>query len=146
MHQAIALFRYQLASILNKKFLLVTLIIFIVGVLLSGFIHELAIIKSDNISLAFMADFLRYSLSVLLIISISHLISQDYELKQMDYLLALPISRSQYIFAQTFVLLMVFQYYTLLFVYLPNELVMRLPLHFHNAMEIRASDMLLPLL
>jgi len=69
------------------------------------FVVELAIINSDAIALAAMADFLRYSLIIILIISICYQISQDYELHQFERLLAMPVSRNQYVMAQFFVLL-----------------------------------------
>lgn len=103
--QTIALFRYQLLGIINIKIVLILCIVFVVAFLLSRFVAELAIINSETISLGVMADFLRYSLILMLIISISYQISQDYELSQFERLLAMPVSRSQYVLAQFFVLL-----------------------------------------
>lgn len=69
------------------------------------FVAELAIINSEAIALAAMADFLRYSLIIILIINICYQISQDYELHQFERLLAMPVTRNQYVLAQFFVLL-----------------------------------------
>ena len=105
--QTIALFRYQLLSIVNSKILLLLAAILMVAFLLNRFVVELAIINSDTIALGLMAEFLRYSLLLVLIISISHQISQDYELNQFERLLAMPVSRGQYVLAQFLVILAV---------------------------------------
>lgn len=102
--QTIALFRYQLLGLINSKILLFLVVIYAVAFLGSRFVFELAIINSESIASAAMADFLRYSLVLLLIISVCHQISQDYELNQFDQLLATPIHRFQYVLAQLLVL------------------------------------------
>ena len=104
-NQTIALFRYQLLGILNRKLLVVLVAIVIAAFLFSRFVAELAIIHSQSIALASMAELLRYSFLLTLVISICHQISQDYELGQFERLLAMPISRSQYVVAQFLVLL-----------------------------------------
>ena len=48
---------------------------------------------------------LSQSLMLMLVISLCHQISQDYELSQFERLLAMPISRGQYVLAQFLVLL-----------------------------------------
>ncbi len=103
--QTIALFRYQLLSLINTKNLIVLCSIYLASFLLSRFSAELAIINSDVIGLAVWAEFLRYSLVLFLIISICHQISQDYELGQFNRLLAMPIARWQYVLAEFFVVL-----------------------------------------
>ena len=103
--QTIALFRYQLLGIINLRILLLLCGLLSVAFLGSRFIAELAILNSDTIALAVVADFLRYSLILLLIISICHQVSQDYELTQFDRLLAMPVARWQYVLAQFMVLL-----------------------------------------
>ncbi len=103
--QTIALFRYQLLGIVNSKIILLLIAILMAGFLLNRFVAELAIINSDTIGLGVMAEFLRYSLLLLLIVSLCHQISQDYELNQFDRLLAMPLSRGQYVLAQFLVLL-----------------------------------------
>ena len=94
----------------------------------SRFIAELAIIQSEMVALASMAEMLRYGLIVLLIMSISYQISQDYELSQFERLLAMPITRAQYILAQLLLLL------TVAFVYcVPTFLLMWLTGEVPNA-------------
>lgn len=105
--QTIALFHYQLLSILNIKMMLLMVFIYVAAFLSGQFVAQLAIINSDSIALGVMADFLRYSLAFLLIISLSYQVSQDYEISQFDRLLAMPISRGLYILAQNVVLLFV---------------------------------------
>ena len=89
-NQTIALFRYQLLGILNRKLLVVLIAIAMAAFLFSRFVAELAIIHSQSISLASLAELLRYSLLLMLVISICHQISQDYELGQFERLLATP--------------------------------------------------------
>ena len=103
--QTIALFRYQLLGMINARIIVLLLAIYALAFLGSRFVAELAIINSEVIALSVLAEFLRYSLVLLLIISLSHQISQDYELSQFERLLAMPISRYQYILAQFFLLM-----------------------------------------
>jgi len=77
----------------------------LIAFIASRFIAELAIINSETIALAVLADSLRYSLVMVLIISVCAQISQDFELNQFERLLAMPISRYQYVLAQTLVLI-----------------------------------------
>ena len=103
--QTIALFRYQLRGIVNGRIVVAIAALLVVAFLGGRFVAELAIINSEAIALAAMADFLRYSLVLILIISICYQISQDYELHQFERLLAMPVTRNQYVLAQFFVLL-----------------------------------------
>jgi hypothetical protein len=103
--QTIALFRYQLLSLINTKNLIVLISIYLASFLISRFSSELAIINSDVIGLGVLAEFLRYSLVLFLMISVCHQISQDYELGQFNRLLAMPVARWQYVLAEFFVVL-----------------------------------------
>ena len=102
--QTIALFRFQLPGIINSRIFLLLGIIVLMAFLISRFIAELAIINSEVIALATLADFIRYCLVMLLIVSICFQVSQDYELNQFERLLAMPINRYQYVMAQTLLL------------------------------------------
>ncbi len=102
--QTITLFRYQLRGIVNNRIIVAISLILIVAFIASRFVAELSIINSEGIALAAMADFLRYSLVLILIISLCHQVSQDYELHQFEHLLAMPVSRFQYVLAQLIVL------------------------------------------
>ena len=127
--QTIALFRYQLRGIVNSRIVFTIAGIFVVAFMGTLFVRELAIINSESIALAAMADFLRYSLIIILIISICHQISQDYELHQFERLLAMPLTRSQYVLAQFFVLLALSLIYVL-----PVFLIMSVVGDFSNAL------------
>jgi hypothetical protein len=102
--QTIALFRYQLPGILNARTLVLVVVVYGIAFLSSRFVAELAIINSEKIALASLADLLRYSLVLLLIINFCHQVTQDYELSQFERLLSMPISRFQYVSAQLLVL------------------------------------------
>lgn len=103
-NQTIALFRFQLLGLINRRTLVMLATIVLTAFMASRFIAELSIINSETIALGALADILRYSLVIVLIISVCFHISQDYELNQFERLLAMPISRYQYLLAQTMVL------------------------------------------
>lgn len=103
--QTIALFQYQLSGIINTRMILMLCAILAVAFLGSRFVAELAIINSEPIALAVMAEFLRYSLILMMILSLCFQVSQDYELNLFDRLLAMPVSRLQYVLAELGVLL-----------------------------------------
>lgn len=103
--QTIALFRYQLLGIINLKILLLMVCIYAAAFLVGQFVAQLAIIHSESVALSVTAEFLRYALTILLIINLSHQVSQDYELNQFDRLLAMPVKRASYILAQNMVLI-----------------------------------------
>ena len=98
--QTISLFRFLLLGILNLRLLVMVSILLVVSVLLSSFITELAIINSRQIATAVLADFLRYSLVFLALLLITTSVAQDFESRQFERLLTMPISRWQYIAAQ----------------------------------------------
>lgn len=103
--QTIALFRYQMLALINRKNLIVLCAIYLSSFLLSQFSSELAIINSTQIALGLLADFLRYSLVLFLMIITCNQIAQDYDSGQFDRLLAMPISRWQYVIAQVLVVI-----------------------------------------
>jgi hypothetical protein len=103
--QTIALFRYQMLALINRKNLIVLCTIFLLGFSLGQFSGELAIINSQAVATGVLAEFLRYSLIIFFAITICHQISQDYELGQFDRLLAMPIARWQYVFARLLVVI-----------------------------------------
>jgi ABC-type Na+ efflux pump permease subunit len=102
--QTISLFRFLMLGILSKR-LLVLVTIMVLGAVLSGsFINELAIINGAAIQTAFVADFLRYSLALLALLMIATSVAEDYEFRQFERLLTMPLARWQYIAAQTLVI------------------------------------------
>jgi ABC-type transport system involved in multi-copper enzyme maturation permease subunit len=98
--QTISLFRFLLLGTLNLRLLLLVLILVIAASLFSSFITELAIINSHQIAVALLADILRYSLGFLAVLLITTSVAQDFESRQFERLLTMPISRWQYIAAQ----------------------------------------------
>lgn len=99
------MFRFQLVGIVNRRLALLLLAITLGGFLLSRFVAELAIIHSETIALSALADFLRISLVLVMVITLSYQIAQDYDASQFDRLLAMPLTRLQYIIAQDGVML-----------------------------------------
>jgi ABC-type transport system involved in multi-copper enzyme maturation permease subunit len=73
-------------------------------VLGGSFINELAMINADAVQTAFVADFLRYSLALLALLMIVTSVAEDYEFRQFERLLTMPLARWQYIVAQTLVI------------------------------------------
>ena len=98
--QTISLFRYLMLGILNLRLFVLIFILLVTAVLLGSFISELAIINSQQIAVAVIADFLRYSSVFLALLLITTSVSDDFEFKQFERLLTMPISRWQYIAAQ----------------------------------------------
>ncbi len=102
--QTISLFRYLLLGILSKRLLILVVILSLVAVLAGSFFSELAIINGDAIVVALIADFLRYSLALLLLLLIATSVAEDFEFRQFERLLTMPLARWQYIAAQTLVI------------------------------------------
>ncbi|MCP4433306.1 MAG: hypothetical protein GY806_20205 [Gammaproteobacteria bacterium] len=98
--QTISLFRYLMLSILNRRLFLLVSILLIIAALLASFITELAIINSHQIASSVLAEFLRYSFVFLALLLITSNVAEDFEFKQFERLLTMPISRWQYIAAQ----------------------------------------------
>lgn len=102
--QTISLFRYLLLGILNRRLFVLVLILVGIGVLISGFMTELAIINSEEVGTALLADFLRYSLVILILLLVTTNVAEDFQSRQFDRLLTMPVSRWQYIIAQFFII------------------------------------------
>jgi len=102
--QTISLFRFMMLGILSRRFLVLVAILMLAAVLSGSFINELAIINGDAIVTAFVADFLRYSMGLLALLMIVSSVAEDYEFRQFERLLTMPLARWQYIAAQTLVI------------------------------------------
>ena len=102
--QTISLFRFLLLGILNLRLLVLVSILLVVSVSLSSFITELAIINSRQIATAVLADFLRYGLIFLALLLVITNVAEDFQSKQFERLLTMPVSRWQYIAAQFMVI------------------------------------------
>ena len=102
--QTIALFRYLWLGIMGRRFFVLIAVLLLAAVLAGGFIGELAIIAGDAVVAGFVADFLRYSLGLLLLLVVAASVADDYEFRQFERLLSMPLSRWQYIAAQALVI------------------------------------------
>lgn len=102
--QTIALFRYLTLGILGRRLWVLIAIILMVALLAAAFVGELSIINRDAIVAAFIADFLRYSFVLLILLTIASSVAEDYEFRQFERLLTMPLARWQYIAAQTLVI------------------------------------------
>ena len=102
--QTIALFKYLMLGILSRRLLLLTLVLAVLAMLVGGFFSELAIIDSNQIVVALVAEFLRYALGLFALLVITTSVSQDYEFRQFERLLTMPLARWQYVAAQVLVI------------------------------------------
>ena len=102
--QTISLFRFLMLGILSKRLLILVAIMLFAAMLSGSFINELAIINGAAIQTAFVADFLRYSLALLMLLMIATSVAEDYEFRQFERLLTMPLARWQYIAAQAMVI------------------------------------------
>lgn len=102
--QTISLFRFMMLGILGRRFAVLMAVLLLVAALGGGFIGELAIIDGQSIVAAFVADFLRYSLALLTLLIVAASVAEDYEFRQFERLLTMPLARWQYIAAQTLVI------------------------------------------
>lgn len=98
--QTITLFRYLLLGILNRRLFGLIGILYFCGLLTASFIAELTITNSQSIAAALLADFLRYSLVLLVLLLTTSNVADDFEYRQFERLLTMPVSRWQYIAAQ----------------------------------------------
>ena len=98
--QTIALFRYLMLGIMSRRLFALLAILVLVAVLSASFIQELAIINGAAIVGAWVADFLRYSLSLLVLLVVAAAVAEDYQTRQFERLLTMPLARWQYIVAQ----------------------------------------------
>lgn len=102
--QTIALFRYLMLGIMSRRLLVLLFLLVLVAVLSGSFMHELAIINGSAIVAAFIADFLRYSLVLLVLLMVASAVAEDYQSRQFERLLTMPLARWQYVAAQSLVI------------------------------------------
>jgi ABC-type transport system involved in multi-copper enzyme maturation permease subunit len=91
----------MMRGILGRRFAVLLLVLLLVAVLIGGFVSELALVNGRAIVAALIADFLRYSLALLILLIIAASVAEDYESRQFERLLTMPLARWQYIAAQT---------------------------------------------
>ncbi len=91
-------------GIMSRRLFVTIAILALVAMLGGSFVGELAIINSEAIVSGFVADFLRYSLGLLALLMIVSAVAEDYESRQFERLLTMPLARWQYIAAQVLVI------------------------------------------
>lgn len=101
--QTISLFRYLMLGILSRRLFILLSILVLVAVLCGSFFGEIAIINGEAIVAGLVADFLRYSIALLALLMIASAVAEDYQFRQFERLLTMPLARWQYIVAQTLV-------------------------------------------
>ena len=101
MNQTIALFRFLMLGILNRRLFALVAVLLLLAVLAASFAGEVAIINSQAIATALVADLLRYSLALLLLLVVVTSVADDYESSQFERLLTMPLGRWQYVAAQS---------------------------------------------
>lgn len=102
--QTISLFRYLISGIISRRLIVLTGLIYVAGILISSFVSELAMTDAQVISTAFLADFIRYSLVILNILLITTNVADDFEYRQFERLLTMPLSRWQFVVAEVMVI------------------------------------------
>jgi ABC-type Na+ efflux pump permease subunit len=102
--QTIALFRYLMLGIISRRLFALLAVMLLVALLCGSFIQELAIINGGAIVGALIADLLRYSMALLALLMVTSAVAEDYESRQFERLLTMPLARWQYIAAQFMVI------------------------------------------
>jgi ABC-type transport system involved in multi-copper enzyme maturation permease subunit len=102
--QTIALFRYLMLGIVSRRLFALLAILLLAAVLGGSFLQELAIINGAAIVSAFVADLLRYCMALLALLMVASAVAEDYESRQFERLLTMPLARWQYIAAQFLVI------------------------------------------
>lgn len=102
--QTIALFQYLLLGIISRRLFVLLAVMLLTAVLCGSFLQELAIINGSAMVSAFVADFLRYGMSLLVLLMVASAVAEDYESGQFERLLTMPLARWQYIAAQLLVI------------------------------------------
>jgi len=88
-------------GILSRRFIVLLLILLLAAALFGSYIGELTLVNGHAIVAGFIADFLRYCLALLTLLIIASSVAEDYEFRQFERLLTMPLARWQYIAAQT---------------------------------------------
>jgi ABC-type Na+ efflux pump permease subunit len=102
--QTIALFRYLMLGIVSRRLFSLLAILLLAAVLCGSFLQELAIINGAAIVSAFVADLLRYCMALLALLMVASAVAEDYQSRQFERLLTMPLARWQYIAAQFLVI------------------------------------------
>lgn len=102
--QTIALFRFQMRGIVYGRLLVLYLVLLLGAFFLGGFVGELALINSLAVQAASVAEFIRYSFVILVMLTVALQVVDDFDYRQFERLLTMPIARWQYIVAEVMVI------------------------------------------
>jgi ABC-type transport system involved in multi-copper enzyme maturation permease subunit len=91
-------------GIVSRRLFALLAILLLAAVLGGSFLQELAIINGAAITSAFVADLLRYCMALLALLMVASAVAEDYESRQFERLLTMPLARWQYIAAQFLVI------------------------------------------
>ena len=91
-------------GIVSRRLFALLAILLLAAVLSGSFLQELAIINGAAITSAFVADVLRYCMALLALLMVASAVAEDYESRQFERLLTMPLARWQYIAAQFLVI------------------------------------------
>jgi hypothetical protein len=89
---------------MNRRLFVTVFIIILIALFSNLFVQQLALIDGANMGSALQAEILRYCLIFLMLLTIVSSIAEDYDAKQFERLLSMPLSRWQYIAAQFLVI------------------------------------------
>ncbi|MFT5741586.1 MAG: hypothetical protein ACI822_002925 [Gammaproteobacteria bacterium] len=101
--QTISLFRYLLLGFLNRRLLLFMVTPALLALTIGALVSELAIINAGAVAAGLVADVMRYSLVLMMILLVSTAVAEDFEFRQFERLLTMPLARWQYVVAQSWV-------------------------------------------
>jgi hypothetical protein len=91
----------MMLGIISRRFVVLLLILLLAAALFGSYIGELTLVNGSAIVAGFIADFLRYCLALLTLLIVASNVAEDYEFRQFERLLTMPLARWQYIAAQT---------------------------------------------
>lgn len=94
--------KYILTAAFRDRLFLLFLLLAVLGVCLSIFLGSSAITEKDQFSIVFLASGLRVGGLIMLILFVVFYLRRSFESRDVEYLLARPITRLQFLFAHSF--------------------------------------------
>ncbi len=100
MSQTITLIRFFLTAYSSRKNIFMLFILLMLGALSGQFIYVLSLSNAQAAQLALQIEFYRYTLALLSVLMLIVSVAEDYDSKQFEQLLSMPLHRWQYLVAQ----------------------------------------------
>lgn len=97
LRQARTIAFYTLLEALRNRLMWLVVLVALIGIALSGFLHEIAITESGQIQVALLAAFLRFAAVFLLATFVVTSMVREFNDKGLELLLALPLPRAGYL-------------------------------------------------